>query len=176
MSFTLHTKKTAPPESRPILENVEQAFGFIPNMLAVLSESPLALSAYTTVTGLIEEKARLAPQEQQVVMLTVSQENGCGYCGAAHSKLAEMNKVPADVIKDIQEGKEPSDAKLAVLSRVTRELIKKRGWIDENTIDEFLNAGYDKAHLLDVLTIIALKTISNYANHIAETPVDPGFK
>jgi hypothetical protein len=28
---------------------------------------------------------------------------------------------------------------------------------------------------LDVLTIVALKTLSNYTNHIAHTPLDPQF-
>ena len=175
MSFTVHTKDTAPAESKPVLEQIEKAFGFIPNMSAVLAESPLALTAYATVTGIAEEKSKLTPEEQQVVMLTVSHQNGCDYCVAAHTKLADMKKVPAAAVHAIREGQNPSDEKLAALVRATRSIIQERGWIDADALNTFLNAGYEKAHLLDVVTIVALKTISNYTNHIAATPLDPAF-
>ena len=175
MSFTVHTKESAPADSKPVLEQMEHAFGFIPNMAAVLAESPLAVTTYATVTGIVEEKSKLTPEEQQIVMLTVSRENGCDYCVAAHTKLADMNKVPADVVQAIGEGQDPSDAKLAALVCATRSVIQKRGWIDDDVLNSFLNAGYEKAHLLDVVTIVALKTISNYTNHIAATPLDPAF-
>lgn len=29
--------------------------------------------------------------------------------------------------------------------------------------------------MFDVLTLLALKTLSNYVNHLAETPLDPQF-
>jgi alkylhydroperoxidase family enzyme len=42
-------------------------------------------------------------------------------------------------------------------------------------IEAFLNAGYSPQHILDVITIVAMKTLSNYVNHIAETPLDDRF-
>lgn len=175
VEFTVHTKESAPAESKPVLEKVEQAFGFIPNVIGVLAESPLALSAYATINGLMEEKSALSPIEQQVAILAISKENGCDYCVAAHSKAAEMKKVPGEAISAIREGKEPADEKLAVLTRTARALVEKRGWIDEDTQEAFFNAGYEKASLLDLLAIVALKTISNYTNHIASTPLDSAF-
>ncbi len=173
--YTVHTKDTAPEASKPVLEQVEQAFGFIPNVVGVLAESPLAVAAYATVNGLVEEKSALTPQEQQVAILTISKENGCEYCVAAHAKVAGMKEVPAEVVQALQEGREPDDAKLAALSRIARLLVEKRGWIDEDAQNAFFEAGYEKAHLLDLISIIALKTISNYTNHIAQTPLDKAF-
>lgn len=38
------------------------------------------------------DKISLSPQEQQVVLLTVSALNGCGYCKAVHTVLERMSK------------------------------------------------------------------------------------
>ncbi len=174
-TYTVHTKDTAPDASKPVLEQVEQAFGFIPNVIGVLAESPLAVSAYATINGLAEEKSRFTPQEQQVAILAISKENGCDYCVSAHAKVAGMKEVPADVVQALQEGRDPDDAKLAALSRTARLLVEKRGWIDEAAQNAFFEAGYKKAHLLDLIALAALKTISNYSNHIAQTELDREF-
>ncbi len=174
-TFAVHTRESAPDASKPVLEQVEQAFGFIPNMIGVLAESPLAVAAYATVNGLLEEKSALSPQEQQVAILAISRENGCNYCVSAHAKVAGMKNVPADVVQALQEGRDPEDAKLAALSRTARLLVEKRGWIEENAQNAFFDAGYEKAHLLDLIVLAALKTISNYSNHIAQTELDQEF-
>ena len=46
--FKVHTKATAPRQSQGILESTEKAFGFIPNLVAVLAESPAGVKGYRT--------------------------------------------------------------------------------------------------------------------------------
>jgi len=53
--------------------------------------------------------------------------------------------------------------------------IEQRGWLSENDKDIFFAAGYTKAQLLEVILGISYKTLSNYVNHIAETPLDDAF-
>ncbi len=36
-------------------------------------------------------------------------------------------------------------------------------------------SGCEPVQVLDVLVGITMKTLSNYTNHIAETPLDPAF-
>lgn len=176
MSFNVHTKESAPETSRPLLENIEKMYGFIPNLSGVMAESPLALEAYQTLSGLVKKKAGLSAVEQQVVMLAVSFDNGCDYCMAAHTVLAGMDDVPEDVIETLRAGNEPADAKLAALVRFAKAVVADRGWISEDTQQDFLDNGYEPAHILDVITIVAMKTISNYTNHVAETPLDSAFE
>jgi hypothetical protein len=38
--FPLHTPDSAPEASKPLLAQVESAFGFVPNLTAMLAESP----------------------------------------------------------------------------------------------------------------------------------------
>jgi thiol-disulfide isomerase/thioredoxin len=44
--FAVHTKKPAPERSVKLLEQAKSAFGFVPNLLGVLAESPAVLNAY----------------------------------------------------------------------------------------------------------------------------------
>lgn len=175
MKFPIHTQQTAPEASQATLAEVEKAYKFIPNLMGTLAESPLAVSAYFHLSGLIQSKSSLTPQEQQVVMLAVSFENGCEYCMAAHSAGGQRAQVPPATIQALRDGQPPGDAKMAGLVKFTREVVKQRGWVSDEALNEFLSAGYTRSHVLDVIVITALKTISNYANHIAETPLDAAF-
>jgi AhpD family alkylhydroperoxidase len=94
MKFPLHTQDSAPEASKPLLAQVESTFGFVSNLTATLAESPAALAGYLQLSATIQEHSALSPQEQQIVMLAVSEANGCDYCMAAHSLIAGMAKVP----------------------------------------------------------------------------------
>lgn len=175
MKFTLHTKDTAPAASQPVLDQVAKAYGFVPNLMATLVESPLAASAYLQLSGLVNAHTVLTPQEQQVAMLVVSAENGCDYCVAAHTMAAGMAKVPEETIGTLRAEQAPADAKTAALARFVKALVVQRGWVSEQEQAAFLAAGFTPRHVLDLVAIVALKTISNYANHLAHTPLDAAF-
>jgi uncharacterized peroxidase-related enzyme len=176
MKFTLHTKETAPEASRPVMEQVEKAYGFFPNLYAVFAESPVAISTYLHISKELQAHGALTPQEQQIVMLAVSETNGCDYCVAAHSMVAAMAKVPVDTITALRDGELPADPKQAALVRFAKAVLEGRGWVPEAEKEAFLQAGYSTRHVLDVLAILAMKTLSNYTNHFAQTPLDPAFE
>ena len=175
MKFTVHTKDTAPEALKPIFDQVKQAYGFIPNLYGIFANSPVALQTYLNVLDLLAKHSALDAQEQQLVMLAVSAENRCDYCVAAHSAVAAMAKVPADQIQAVLENKELSDPKRTALVRFARKTIEHRGWTPAADIEAFLAAGYTQQHVLDILSIAAIKTLSNYTNHLANTPIDAAF-
>jgi alkylhydroperoxidase family enzyme len=86
--FAIHTHESAPPDSKPLMQGLEQAFGFVPNVSAVLAESPATLKAYMTLSKIFDESA-FTPAERQVVILAINEYNECHYCVAAHSVLAD---------------------------------------------------------------------------------------
>lgn len=174
MKFDVHTKASAPEQSREILDQAEQAFGFVPNLYGVLAESPAALRAYAAVTDILKF-THLTAVEQQVVMLTVSTENGCAYCVGAHSMLADMAQMEQDVLAALRDQMPLPDSKLDALRRFTLAVMSHRGWVPQEELQAFQEAGYGKQDVLDVLAIVALKTLSNYTNHLAETPLDDAF-
>jgi len=176
MKFTLHSQTTAPEASKPIIEQVEKTYGFFPNLYAVFAESPVAISTYLHISGQLKAHGALTPQEQQIAMLAVSETNNCDYCVAAHSMMASLNQVPKETIQQLREGGNPSDLKQAALVHFAQVVMEHRGWVPENEQEAFLAAGYTTRHALDVLAILALKTLSNYTNHLAKTPLDSAFE
>jgi uncharacterized peroxidase-related enzyme len=170
--FQLHTKDTAPADSKPLMEKVEQGYGFVPNFFGVISESPAAAEAYMTLNQIFTGKSSLSAADVQVVLLTISQHNKCNYCVAAHTASAERTGLDAGTVQALREGGNLPDAKQDALATFTRKLIDKNGWVSEDDVKTFLDAGYTRQNLLDVILGLSMKTLSNYVNHIAETPVD----
>lgn len=174
MAYTVHDKQSAPQEANPLLDKAEQNYGFVPNLLGVMAESPALLEAYMTISQIFE-KTDFTATEKQTVLLAVSEHNECGYCKAAHSAIASMQEVPQPVIQSVVEGRPIDDPRLEALRKFTRTVVATRGNPEQGDIDAFFEAGYSRRHLLDVLVGVGMKTMSNYTNHIAETPVDEQF-
>ena len=174
MKFQVHTKETAPEASRETLEITAKKYSFLPNLYGVLAESPTAVQAYAAINKALEQSA-LSPVEQQVVTLVVSTTNDCTYCVGAHSMVAQMVRMPEDVLDALRAQRQLPDRKLNALKTLVMSILHHRGWVPEDDLKFFAAAGYGQRHLLDVLTIVALKTLSNYTNHIAHTPLDPQF-
>lgn len=175
IKFKPHSLETAPKAAKPLLEGAKKQLGFVPKLFGNLAESPETLSAYLQLSGLVD-KLSFTPLEKQIVLITASIENGCEYCVAAHSTISDLQKLDRGVIDSLRAGERLSDNKLEVLRVTTQQLVEKRGWLSDADIQAFVDAGYSKGQLLELTVGIALKTISNYANHILGTEIDEAFK
>jgi len=174
-NFEIHDTQSAPAKSVASLEAARKAYGFIPNLIGTLAESPAAVKAYLTLDQLLAESS-LSAVERNIATLAISRYNECHYCMAAVSAVAEMQKVPAEAIEAIRNDRPIPDGKLEALRSFATKVVDKRGWVTDDDISEFLSAGYAKASLLDVIVAASYKTLSNYANHISGTPVDQVFE
>ena len=173
-SFPIHTPETAPADARPILEDAQKGLGFIPNLYATMAESPRLLDGYKTLAAIFGN-TNLSDTEQQVIMMTNNVLNGCVYCMAAHTTLSQMQGVAEDDITALRDGTPFADPKLNALRVFTTVIFETRGWPKDADIATFLAAGYTKQTVLEVILGTSLKVMSNYTNHIAETPVDAAF-
>jgi uncharacterized peroxidase-related enzyme len=174
ITFQAHTLDTAPEESKKTLEAVNSKYGFIPNALAVYAESPELLDSYVTLSGIFE-KSSLNETERQIILMTNSIENGCGYCTAAHTTVSQMSGVPDDVIESVRTNNPIKDSKLEALRKFSIIINNTRGWASPEQVSEFLNAGYSKQTILEVIVGTSIKVLSNYTNHIAEPQLDDAF-
>ena len=59
---------------------------------------------------------------------------------------------------------------------LVRELVSKRGHATPETINHFLAVGYSKTQVMELLMAVAMKTISNYLDHINPSPLDAAFQ
>lgn len=176
MQTPLVTLETADDKARAALETAKAQVGFIPNMYGAMGNSPGLLETYLFGYDRLRKASELTPPEQEVVFLTISRANGCDYCMAAHSMIGEkMSNVPAEVLEAIRAGAPIGDARLAALSTFTEEMFVSRGRPSDAAVAAFKAAGFSERHMLDIVLALAVKTLSNYANHLFHTPVDPAF-
>jgi AhpD family alkylhydroperoxidase len=129
-----------------------------------------------TVLWGIAEKTTLTPQERNIVYLAIIYENECTYCMAGHTNLSRMAKVDNDAIAAVREGRAIADSKLEALRQFAAKMTRQRGFVSEADVTSFKAAGYDNRAVLDLLVLAATKLISNYTNHLAQTPNDPFMK
>ena len=170
--FAPVTIATAPEVSKPMLERVQKSLGFIPNLIAIFANNPTVLEGYLAL-GRVFEKSFFSPRERQLILVAASVENNCNYCAAAHSAIAKSLLTPPEVIAAVHDNTPVPDAKLNALVSLVRELVRERGYAKVKTVQKFLAAGYRKDQVMEILLGIALKTISNYLDHISPTPLDP---
>ncbi|MBZ9668513.1 carboxymuconolactone decarboxylase family protein [Mesorhizobium sp. ES1-3] len=173
--FKLHETATAPAASAEILNCVQKAWGFVPNLHRVLAESPAALEAYNTLWG-IAEKTSFTAQERHIAYLAIIYENECTYCMAGHTNLSRMAKVAPEAIAAVRESRPIADAKLEALRQFAAKVTRQRGAVSEADVEALKAGGYDNRAVLDVLVLAATKLISNYTNHLAQTPNDSFMK
>jgi AhpD family alkylhydroperoxidase len=117
----------------------------------------------------------LRPAEQEIVLLAISRANRCAYCVAAHSTVADVAKVPTEVTDALRAGDALPDARLDALATFTTTVVDKRGLPSRADVEAFLAAGFEERDILQVLLDLAVKTLSNYSNHLLHTPVDAVF-
>lgn len=175
VEFTVHDEDSAPEALSSALAQARGRFGFIPNLYGVMAESPQAFNAYQAVSDQFRESS-LSTEAQHVVWLTVSRGNGCDYCVAVHSTTAAMAKLDPAVIEAIREDKPIQDQQLEAVRRFTKAVVEERGWVPADELEAFFSAGFAQRQVLDILTGVAMKTLSNYTNHIAHTPLDQAFE
>lgn len=173
--FRLHDIETAPEESRDKLRGAEQAMGFLPNLFAKMAEAPQVLEAYQTLSGLFQ-KTSLSAVEQQVVLLTASVENECHFCVAAHSGGAKKAGIDDADLQALREQRPLQDKRLDALHAFALDVVRKRGWVGDDAVDRFLEAGFTRQQVLEVVLGVTMKTLSNYTNHIAGTPLNEELK
>lgn len=174
--FKVHTIESAPEESKSMLEASVKGFGMLPNLHGVLAESPAMLEAYKTMHGIFSSKTAFNAEEITVVWQTINVENACHYCVPAHTGIAHSMKVDAKLTEALRNRTAMPTKKLQALHDMTLLIVRDRGIVSEERMIAFFDAGYSNRHYLDILVGYAQKIMSNYTNHIANTPVDERFK
>ena len=174
-SFPVHTLDSAPEGSRPALRQLQSSFGMIPNIVGAMATSPVLINSlvglFANVHGGFFTEAQV-----QTVLLTDAVTNASTWAVAFHTALALKQEIdPADV-QEIRERRLPKDGKLAALSALAKTMIEKRGRLDDQDIDRFVAAGFDKEQALAVIAIVAASTITNYTGSITKPPLEAPFQ
>jgi alkylhydroperoxidase family enzyme len=174
-TFQVHTIDSAPEQSKPALRQLQQTFGFIPNIAGAIAGSPVLVDAFLNLFQKVHA-GTFTEAQIQTLLLTNAVTNACSWAVAFHTALA-LNEglAPADV-DAIRAGRAPADRQHAALSTLTKMAITKRGHLDERDVNAFLDASFRRDQVLEVLAVAAASTITNYVGNIAQPPLEAQFQ
>lgn len=173
--FTLHDKQSAPQESQALLDSSIKASGMIPNLHAVMAEAPGLLEGYQRLHQLFLDSS-FDDEETTVVWQTINVEHACHYCVPAHTGIAKSMKVDDAITEALRNETPLPTARLEALRDFTLSVVRGRGDVDDSAVQAFLDAGFTKRQILEVVLGTSQKVMSNYTNHLAETPIDEPFQ
>ncbi len=173
--FRIFTPADALAESAQLLNSAVEQFGMIPNLEGVMAAAPALLETYLKGFDLFQ-KTSLTAIEQQIVYQTANFENNCEYCVPWHTLLSRNAGMSPTDIWALRQGSQLSDAKHEALRVFTQSLIRNRGNLCPADLSDFFAAGYTERHGMEVVLGLAIKTMSNYTNSIAQTPLDHSVK
>lgn len=174
--FTLHSPETAPEKSRPLLAASRKSFGRVPGLHAVMADAPALLEGYQQLHRLFSEETSFDKDEITVVWQTINVEHACHYCVPAHTGIAKMMKVDNAISEALRNETPLPTPHLEALRTFTLQVVRQRGEVTDAQVQSFLDAGFTKRQILEVVLGVAQKVMSNYTNHLAQTPVDAPMK
>ena len=173
--FTLHSDDTAPEASKPLLANSKKTYGMMPGPHAVMAEAPGLLEAYKTV-GELFVNSSFDKDEITVIWQSINVEHACHYCVPAHTGIAMSMGVSDDITDALRNETPLPNARLEALRTFTLSVVRNRGNVDDSAVQAFLDAGFTKRQILEVILGVSQKVMSNYTNHLANTRVDAPFR
>jgi AhpD family alkylhydroperoxidase len=175
-SHQLHTAATADEAAKEPLEVLEGAFGFVPAAAGLMANSPSLINTFFSAFGHFRGKGTFRPDERQVLLLSNAVANGCEWAVAFHTLEALADGVEPPVVEALRRGELPDDPRMAALSALTCALIENRGHLDEPAVAAFTAAGFTEGQLFEVITGVAISTMTNYAANVARPPLEAAVR
>jgi uncharacterized peroxidase-related enzyme len=163
--------ETSPVASVPLLDAVKKQLGVVPNLMKLVGNSPAALEGYLSLNGALA-KGNLGAKTGERIALAIAEINRCDYCLSAHTYLAtHVAKLDAAEINANRNGVS-SDAKADAAVRFAASVAQQRGHVTSAEVDAIKAAGYSDAEVVEIVLHVALNTLTNYVNSVAQTDID----
>lgn len=169
--LALTTPTHTPAGSLPLLDAVQKQLGVVPNMMKLLANSPAALNGYLSLSGALS-KGSLGAATGERIALAIAEINGCDYCLAAHTYLGKQVAHLSDDEVLANRRAASSDAKAEAALKFAAEVATTRGHASEAALEAVKAAGFNEAQVLEIVLHVALNTLTNYVNEVAQTPID----
>lgn len=167
--FSVPSRDEVSANNQAIFDNLQKGIGFVPNLYAYFGKNETALGDYLALQN---RKSTLRAKEREVINLVTSQINGCRYCQSAHTALGKMIGFSDEQILEIRGGSASFDNKLDALTKFTASVVENRGKASRDAVENFLDAGYTEANMIDAVIVIGDKIISNYLHNLTHLEID----
>ena len=158
-------------QSAELLAEMKKSIGSVPNMAKVMANSPAVLKGYMELSGALAGGV-LPVAVRERLALASAEYNRCTYCLSAHTFLGKnVAKLDADEIERARHA-ESADPHVAALLALSDEIARGRGTVDETVVKIAREAGVTDTEITEVVGNLALNTLTNYFNILADTDIE----
>ncbi|MBV8049088.1 MAG: carboxymuconolactone decarboxylase family protein, partial [Paludibacterium sp.] len=102
--LSLRTLETADDLAKPVLQELKNRYGAIPNFYAGLAIDGATLNGYLAFEQAIEDRCLLTVKQREMISLAVANANGCHYCVSGHTFSAGQAGLDKAACLAIQQG------------------------------------------------------------------------
>jgi uncharacterized peroxidase-related enzyme len=163
--------EAAPVAAQPLLNGVKAMLGSVPNLFRLLAVSPAGLEGYLGLSGALG-KGLLDARTRERIALAVAEFNGCGYCTSAHAFIGRIMAGLSDTEIAANRRGDSTDERAAAAVKFAIKVVEARGQVSDADVAAVRVAGYSDAELIEIVLHVALNTLTNYVNEVAETTID----
>ena len=163
--------EAAPVAAQPLLNGVKAKLGSVPNLFRLLAVSPAGLEGYLGLSGALG-KGLLDARTRERIALAVAEFNGCGYCTSAHAFIGRNMVGLSDTEIAANRRGDSTDERAAAAVKFAIKIVEARGQVSDADVAAVRVAGYSDAELVEIVLHVALNTLTNYVNEVAETTID----
>ncbi|KWW32792.1 putative peroxidase-related enzyme [Cupriavidus metallidurans] len=163
-------QRTAPAASVTAIEQIQTAFGVVPNMFRAVANSPAALQSMWGSFGALGG-GTISAQLGEKIAVAVADRNRCEYCLAAHTALGRKAGASAEEMAAAQAGLS-NEPKTAAALAFAVKVVEARGQISETEVASLRQVGFSDEEIVEILAHVALNLFTNYVNVVFNVPVD----
>jgi uncharacterized peroxidase-related enzyme len=164
------TPEKAEGEIKDIYADIKKNLGKVPNIFQYMGNSATMLQSFFNINEVLNHSS-LSPKLRSLIALAVAQANECNYCLSAHTTIAGGQGLQSNEIINARKG-ESQDAKTRAILHFTKLVVEKRGKVSDQDVKALKAAGVDDRALVEIILTINLNMLTNYFNHIVDTPID----
>jgi uncharacterized peroxidase-related enzyme len=141
------------------------------NIYKGIAANPEIFASFIAFMRAIGTSGAITKAEKELVMLRAAESRHCGYCVAAHTRVAAGVGVGAADALAARRGV-GSNARAQVLLDFTNAVMEKNGNVSDAELAAFRAAGFDDRAAIEVVAAITAMTFTALYNHIHQTDVD----
>ena len=156
-------------ETKELLDGIQSRFGMIPNTHRAMAVNPAVLKAWVELTGALGPT--LDGQLNERIAIAIAEENGCGYCLAAHTAAGRAIGIDEDELARSRTSGS-SDPKIAAALQFAQTVNAKRGGVSDDDFAKVRAAGYDDADIAAIVGQVVLNVLTNYFNRVAQPVIE----
>ncbi|ODT66791.1 MAG: carboxymuconolactone decarboxylase [Pelagibacterium sp. SCN 63-23] len=160
----------ADPRARQALEQINGAFGVVPNMFKAVSNSPAALASmwgsFAALGG-----GTLGARLGEDLAVAIANVNNCEYCLAAHTALGRKAGATSAEMAEAQVGRSDDPRTQAALTFAIK-VVRARAAVNDADVAALRQAGFSDEEIVEIVAHVALNLFTNYVNVALGVPVD----